>query len=71
MLTQMFYLHRIAFIIVHAENNLHVFRGLLFTSVKLSLKQGYVNIIPNISWRKNKRSLGGRAKHSQHAHSFK
>lgn len=59
-MTQPFYLHRVAFIVMHTQNDLYVFRGLLFTTVKLSLKQGYINIVPHVSWTENKSSSGER-----------
>lgn len=33
----LFYLHGIAFIIVHTQYDLYIFGGLLFTTVKFSL----------------------------------
>lgn len=50
------YLHRPALFIVHTYCDLDIFGGLLFPAVKLSLKQGYINIISDISWKKKKKN---------------
>lgn len=49
--TTRFYLHRVPFVIVHAQYDLDIFRRLLFTAVKLSLQQGDVKVVPHVSWK--------------------
>ena len=44
-----FYLHRVAFVVVHAQCDLHVFRRLLLTAVELSLQQRDVDVVPHVS----------------------
>lgn len=40
---------------MHTEYDLYILGGLLFTTVELSLLQGYIKIIPHVSWRKDNR----------------
>lgn len=52
---RLFYLHEVAFTVVHAQYDLNIFRGLLLTAVELPLQQGYVKIIPHVSCRGDNR----------------
>lgn len=45
-----FYLHRVPFVIVHAQYDLDILRRLFFTAVKLSLQQGDVKVVPHVTW---------------------
>lgn len=44
---------------MHTQYDLDIFWGLLFTAVKLPLQQGYVKIVPHVSWKKDNREFMG------------
>lgn len=47
--TALRHLHRIAFVVVHAQNDLDVFGRLLLAAVELSLQQRDVEVVPHVS----------------------